>query len=208
MVDNQEHGEDEAAEALREATFHLELARNALGRQRAAMEGVSTALLRERANGERLRAALNSSVDGESDLLVSTLSAKGLELNRTLRSFTEAQPASGARTIDILGKAQRAAQNEAEAALALLRAQGAFAQAAAEAQRTELAQEEGFSRVLSEGREMVAAGAREVAEALRTQAEVLLIAQRLQEMDIGDGSKTIAGIAESLQSSLPLLGNV
>lgn len=198
--------DDEAAAAMREATKHLELAREALARQRAAMEGVSEGLLQHRGSEALRLASLDAAVESETAPLVSSLSAKRVDLDLMLRGLSGAQAAHGPSTSDALGSAQRAVQGEAEAALALIKAQAAFAQAAAEAQRSGLAREEGQARVLSEGREMVAAGARDVAEALRTQAEVLLIAQRLQESDLGVGGQAIAEVADALQASLPLLG--
>ena len=134
------------------------------------------------------------------------MSAKKVDLDIMLRGLAGSQPAEGTSTGESLENAQRTVENEAEAALALIKAQAAFAQAAAEAQRSGLMREEGQKRVLSEGRQMVSAGARDVAEALRTQAEVLLIAQRLQESELGGGNLAVAEIADTLQTSLPLLG--
>jgi hypothetical protein len=198
--------DDEAAIAMHEATKYLELAREALARQRETMEGISEDLLNQRSNDALRLEALTASVENETSPLVSSLSAKKVDLDIMLRGLAGSQPAKGTSTGEVLEGAQRTVQNEAEAALALIKAQAAFAQAAAEAQRSGLVREEGQRRVLSEGREMVSAGARDVAEALKTQAEVLLIAQRLQESELGVGNLAVSEIAETLQASIPLLG--
>ncbi len=200
--------DDEASAAMREATAHLEAARAALERQRAAMEAAEAALALERDRGVRVGAALNTTADGEGDALAAMLSAKRDHLAAAVHELAAAQPAAGAGAADLLEHAQRAARDEAEAALALLKAQGAFTEAAAEAQRAGLAGEEGHLRVVAEGREMVAAGAREVAEALRAQAELLLVAQRLEEAGVGDEERTVEDVVDSLQNSLPLLGPI
>ena len=198
--------ENEAAAAMREATAHLEMARAALKRQRAAMAAASAALAVERDRGARLGASLNTMADGEGDALAAMLSAKRDGLAAAVRELAATQPAAGAGAEDLLGQAQRAARDEAEVALELLKAQEELVQTAAEAQRGGMAGEEGHLRVVAEGREMVAAGARDVAEALRAQAELLLLAQRAGDADVGDEERTAEDVADSLQTSIPLLG--
>ena len=198
--------EDEAAAAMREATAHLEMARAALARQRAAMAAASAALEAERDRGLRVGAALNTTADGVGDSLAALLSAKRDDLTAAVRELAASQSAVSAGAENLLGRAQQTVRDEAETALALLKAQAEFTQTAAEAQRTVLAGEEGHLRVVAEGREMVAAGAKEVAEALREQAELLLLAQRMGDADVGDEGRSVDDVADSLQSMVPLLG--
>jgi hypothetical protein len=199
--------DEAAAAALRDASSHLEQARAALLRQRGAMEGLADVLARGQEQEARLRAALDASlaVEGGGEL-AAALADQRDSLSATLRGLAAAQPAASGGAAALIERAQRAARDEAAAALALLQAQSAYAQAAAEVQRAGLAGEEGHLRVVAEGRELLAAGAREVAEALRTQAEVLAEAQRLQEAGLGEAGQRVAGIAAALRESLPLIG--
>ena len=61
--------EDESAAAMREATKHLELAREALARQRETMEGMSEGLLKQRSNDALRLEALTASVESETSLV-------------------------------------------------------------------------------------------------------------------------------------------
>ena len=154
--------------------------------------------------GCQLCSASNVSVLGECDALVSALSEQRDALSAVAERLNSAEPS--ANTSEPVAIANRAAHDAAEEALALLHAQATLAESAAEAQRDALAQETARERVVAHGRNLMSQRVRGVSEALRSQADAVIAAQRLHEAGPRQGGPDISGVVAALRSSYPQLG--
>ena len=154
--------------------------------------------------GCRLRSASNVSVLGECDSLVATLSGQRNALAAVAERLDSAD--SSVSASEQVARAHRAAHDAAEEVLAMLRAQAALVESAAEAQRDSMAQETARERVVAHGRSLMTQRVRGVSEALRSQADAVMAAQRLHEAGPRHQGTDISGVVAALRSSCPQLG--